>query len=124
MALAVTHTLMAYITKIQCLELTVQLLQNSSGERKTAYLAVFGIAEHFKKMLISDVKGPFVILFDESMNKKIQQKQMDLQLRFWKAGEVVTRYLGSKLSRYGGSIHIGSFGSAEKWFRLIWMGLQ
>ena len=47
------------------------------GERKTSYLCVFGIAEYFQKLLTSEIKGPYTIMFDESLNKKIQQKQMD-----------------------------------------------
>ena len=40
------------------------------GERKTAYFTVFGIAEYLRSLIISDIKGYFVILFDESLNKK------------------------------------------------------
>ena len=41
------------------------------GERKTSYLCVFGIAEYFQKLLISEIKGPYTctIMFDESLNK-------------------------------------------------------
>ena len=47
------------------------------GERKAAYCCLFGLAEHFKKLLQDSVSGPFVVLFDESLNKKMQGKQMD-----------------------------------------------
>lgn len=68
------------------------------GERKSAYLCVYGIAEHFKTVLLSRIKGPFTVLFDESLNKKIQEKQMDIHVRFWdnELKQVVTRYLGSQ----------------------------
>ena len=68
------------------------------GERKTSYLSVFGIAEHFKKQTLSDVNGHFVLLFDESLNKKMQEKQLDIHVRYWESNQeaVVTRYLGSQ----------------------------
>ena len=47
------------------------------------YCWVFGLAEHFKKLLQDSVSGPFVVLFDESLNTKMQQKQMDAHVRFW-----------------------------------------
>ena len=42
------------------------------GERKTSYICVFGLADHFKSLLIEKIKGPFVALFDESLNKKMK----------------------------------------------------
>ena len=39
------------------------------GERKPAYLAVYGDAEHLKSLLLLDITGFFVVLFDESLNK-------------------------------------------------------
>ena len=52
------------------------------GEKKTAYLCAFGLAKHFKELLIDEVKGAFTILLDGSLNKS-QQKQMDIHIRFW-----------------------------------------
>ena len=46
------------------------------GEKKTAYLCAFGLAKHFKELLMDEVKGAFTILFDESLNTKSQQKQI------------------------------------------------
>lgn len=70
----------------------------SCGSRKTSYLAVFGIAEAFKKELQTKLRGPYVVLFDESLNKKIQEKQMDIHVRFWdeSSGQVETHYHGSQ----------------------------
>ena len=42
----------------------------SCGEKKTAYMSVFGLAEHFMELLKKEVSGCFVILFDESLNKR------------------------------------------------------
>ena len=66
------------------------------GEKKTAYMSLFGLAEHFIGLLKEEVSGYFVILFDESLNKKTQQQQMDIHVRYWKDNEVTTRYLGSE----------------------------
>ena len=68
----------------------------SCGEKKTAYLCTFGLAKHFKELLMDEVKGAFTILFDESLNSKSQQKQMDIHVRFWAVNQVNTRYLGSQ----------------------------
>ncbi len=72
--------------------------QFACGEKKAAYMSVFGLAEHFKHMLMDSVKGPFVILFDESLNHKLQEKQMDIHIRFWdeQLNQVKTRYLTSE----------------------------
>ena len=32
------------------------------GERKTTYFGVFGLAEHFKKAILSKVKGHFDVM--------------------------------------------------------------
>lgn len=66
------------------------------GSRKTSYLCVFGLAEYLKEMLMKAVKGYFTILFDESLNKKSQSKQMDIHVRYWEGDKVVTRYFGSQ----------------------------
>ena len=68
----------------------------SCGSRKTSYICVFGLAEHFKEMLMKSVKGYFTILFDKCLNKKSQSKQMDIHVRYWEGNKVVTRYFGSQ----------------------------
>ena len=57
----------------------------------------------FKNNFLSSIgaSGPFVILFDESLNKKIQEKQIDIHIRFQDVqngdseSKVITRYFGS-----------------------------
>ena len=66
------------------------------GEKKTAYLCTFGLAKHFRELLMDEVKGPFTIFFDESLNNKSQQKQMDIHVWFWAGNQVITRYFGSR----------------------------
>ena len=54
------------------------------GENKTAYVAKYGIASFIKKKLSCSVsEKPYIVMFDESMNKMTKGKQMDLNLRFW-----------------------------------------
>ena len=48
------------------------------GEKKTAYMCVFGLADYFKQSVLGEVKGHFVLLFYESLNKKLQEKQLDI----------------------------------------------
>ena len=87
------------------------------GENKTAYVAKYGIASFIKKELSRSVsEKPYVIMFDESMNKATKSKQMDLHLRFLTTDDeasthvVISCYLwvgvhGSFQSRG----HVGSF---------------
>ena len=37
-----------------------------------------------------------MIIFDEAFNDILQKEQMDILVRFWRADQVVTRYLGSQ----------------------------
>lgn len=65
---------------------------------KCAYLCCFGIAPHFKDLLVKLVdKSHFTLLFDETLNKSTQSKQMDLLARFWhpSLNQVCTRYITS-----------------------------
>ena len=73
----------------------------SCREKKTAHLCTFGLAKHFKELLMDEVKGAFTILFDESLNSKSHQRQMDIHVRFWAGNQVNTRYLGSQFMGKG-----------------------
>ena len=69
----------------------------SCGETKCSYLIQFGLAPYFKTDLANKVQKPktiFVVSFDESLNKVLQEEQMDSLLRFWdeELNRVVTRY--------------------------------
>lgn len=68
------------------------------GKDKTAYILGFGIAPHFKKLLINSINdsGPYVLMFDESLNQSVKKKQMDIQVRFWKDDRVTSSYFGSQ----------------------------
>ena len=69
------------------------------GRDKIAYLIYFGLAPFFQNALFDKLKtvSTFVILFDETLNKFTQTKQMDLYVRFWhdEAQIVITKYFGS-----------------------------
>ncbi|ELU04337.1 hypothetical protein CAPTEDRAFT_214721 [Capitella teleta] len=67
----------------------------SVGETKMRYLVKHGLAPYFKDLLLGYVKNvPWVLMFDESLNKATQQKQLDVMVRFWdpKKNLVVSRY--------------------------------
>ena len=52
------------------------------SKTKCAYYVVFGLAPSFKELLVKDIKlWPFYsLLFDESLNNKLQEEQMDIYL--------------------------------------------
>lgn len=72
--------------------------QYSLGKTKMAYLTTFGLSPYFKDMLLNNVRQSdfFMVIFDEAFNDILQKEQMDILVRFWRADEVVTRYLGSQ----------------------------
>ena len=66
------------------------------GETKTMYLAVFGMAPHFAEILESKTcNSTFTLMFDESLNKENQMKQLDMYIRIWDGDIVRSRYLSS-----------------------------
>ena len=77
--------------------------QFTFGEKKASYMSAYGQAEHFLKLVKTSLRGPFVILFDESLNQKMQEKQMDVFARYWhhEKNKVQTRYYTSQfLGKY------------------------
>ena len=60
----------------------------------------FGLAPYFKDQLVTTIKSSdfFAVSYDESMNRVLQEEQMDIIVRFWDddEGMVKTRYLDSK----------------------------
>lgn len=74
--------------------------QFKCGPSKCSYLIKFGLSEYYRGEMLNLVKGRngvFVVSFDESLNKTIQEEQMDLLVRFWDSelNKVVTRYFTS-----------------------------
>ena len=45
----------------------------------------FGLARYFKNLLLKKIKGSdcFRVSFDGSINKLLQEEQMDVQIRYW-----------------------------------------
>ena len=69
------------------------------GPSKCSYLIKFGLAVYFEEELLAKVKkSAYVVAFDESLNKKLQEEQMDIMLRFWdnELNKVVSRYFCSQ----------------------------
>ena len=68
---------------------------------KCSYYISFGLAPFIKHLLTKDINlSPiFSVMFDESLNKIMQQSQMDIQIRFWDDSHalVKTRYYDSQL---------------------------
>ncbi|KAI4796404.1 hypothetical protein KUCAC02_027784 [Chaenocephalus aceratus] len=73
------------------------------GKDKTGYTVRFGLAPYFKEQLVNSINkaGPFVLMFDESLNQATKKKQMDVHIRYWDDGCVRARYLGSQFLGHG-----------------------
>lgn len=70
----------------------------SCGEQKTKYVVCHGLRPFFLSSLQReiDLRNYYVVLFDESLNDYLQQKQMDIHIRYWDAShKVATRYFTS-----------------------------
>ena len=65
--------------------------------RNVCICACLGSQKHFKTTLLDQVNGcpDIVLLFDKSLNKKSQAKQMDVHVRYMEGDMVVTKYLDS-----------------------------
>ena len=68
------------------------------------YMINFGISPYFKCQLIKKihVSPYFVVSYDESLNRIVQDEQMDIQIRYWNEslGVVETRYFDSKFLKF------------------------
>ena len=72
----------------------------SISKTKCGYYINYGLAPFYRDTLINDIKkAPFyTVLFDETLNKILQEEQMDLYIRYWSETEniVKTRYFDSQ----------------------------
>ena len=70
------------------------------SKTKCGYVVKYGISPWIKENLRKDVcNSPFYsVSFDESLNKQMQEIQMDIQIRFWcdRTNKAVTQYWGSQ----------------------------
>ena len=59
---------------------------------------MFGLAEYFKRSLLDSIKGDYCVLFDESLNNMVKEKQMDIHVRYGNESRnhLETRYIGSE----------------------------
>ena len=70
------------------------------SKTKCGYFINFELAPYFKDSIVKEIKAAniFVVLFDESLNKVLQEEQMDVQFRYWNeaAKQVNTRFFHSQ----------------------------
>ena len=54
------------------------------GRKKCSYFINFGIAPYLKELLLAKLKSSdfFVTFYDESLNRVLQEEQMDVVLRY------------------------------------------
>ena len=73
------------------------------GKDKTGYIIRFDIGAFFKNELTKNINpaGPFVLMFDESLNQSNKKKQLDIHVRYWEDGNVRSRYFGSQFLGHG-----------------------
>ena len=65
----------------------------SCGETKSMYVINYGLAPYYRCQLERKLKNrPFVLMFDETLNKEMQQKQLDIIVRHWDDNSVQSSY--------------------------------
>nr|XP_042897038.1 uncharacterized protein LOC122269187 [Parasteatoda tepidariorum] len=74
----------------------------SCGANKAAYYLCFGLAPYFKSQVFESCKlsGDYCVMFDESLNKSLQSKQLVVLVRFWDDENFVTKYVDSSFLGY------------------------
>lgn len=81
------------------------------GATKSMYICTHGLAPHFKHLLckkLSSDREDYVLLFDESLNRKTQSKQCDFHVRLWDGDKVVTRFYDSKFMGHATALDLKS----------------
>ena len=70
------------------------------SKTKYGYFINFGLAPYFQDLLVKEIKvgNICVVLFYKSLNKVLQEEQMDVQVRYWNeaAKQVNTRFFDSQ----------------------------
>ena len=72
----------------------------SCGKTKCSYLITHGLASYFDHRMLASLKDgdvKYVISSDESLNRTLQQEQMDMIIHFWdnEKKKVCSRYFDS-----------------------------
>ena len=83
------------------------------GETKTKYMLEHGLQVHFQHLLLKNVltntvSKYFVVCFDETLNDNLQEKQLDIYVRFWDCDKVITRYIQSEFLGKAQATHLVS----------------
>ena len=69
----------------------------SCGETKSSYLIRYGIGPYMKTLLQQRVReDDYVLLFDESLNREMQKKQLDILVRLWDNDCIQSRFFHSQ----------------------------
>ena len=80
----------------------------SMAETKSIYTITYGVAPYVQSMLEKRIKESreYVLLFDETLNKDFQKKQVDLLARIWDIDEISSRYLTSVFIGHGAAVDL------------------
>ena len=104
--------------------------QFSCGERKVSYLCTFGIAPYFADQLLEKVRSSsnYVLLFDETLNKDLQEKQMDIYVCIWDCNRVASYYQSSEFLGHARAVDMLEIFNpvldTEAFYSYQWMDLQ
>ena len=94
---------------------TVKVLKLS--KTKCGYLVNYILAPFLNDVKLQSINASpcFVILYDESINKVLQNEQIDLQARYWDYNErqVLTRYYDSKFLNHPNATNLHTTLSAS-----------
>ena len=73
------------------------------SKTKCGYLVNFGLAPYYERLLLDEIlKAPYyTVLFDETLNKIVQEEQMDIYIRYWSEESIMvkTKYLDSQFMK-------------------------
>ena len=78
------------------------------SETKSMYVLTYGITPYIESLQINNIKESkeYVLLFDETLNKNLQKKQMDILVRIWEHNKVSSQYFKSVFFGHGTAVDL------------------
>ena len=78
------------------------------SETKSMYIMTHGIAPYVQSLVQKHIQEAkeYVLLFDETLNKNMQKKQMDLLVRYWDMDKISSRYFKSVFFGHGTALDL------------------
>ncbi len=78
------------------------------AQTKAMYLICFGLSVCLTKSLIDKIlhNDGYILIFDETLNRELQKKYMDLLIGLWKGSEIQTSYFDSQFMGHAAAVDI------------------